>query len=465
MAMARSVKIRHSSRTPGGGATARTPYWTNGSSCMPLVNASRSLRSSQCAAGSIQWACRWLSRCTKSMATSRSSCARAASSRPPSGPDTTGLPLLITSARIRPRPGVTISPGRSASAWAPATRPRPVSRLVCGGVLASPASRSVSTYPGSNRRPPGRSIRPVMTLSTWPSHSATVPAACSETPVRVHHRRRGAGEIPCGRLDPGAGDIASGGQVVEVGVGDQAAQVIDAGREVGAIGGVFAALVEDDLHHRQQQRPVLAGPHRQMQVGLLGGFGPHRVDDDDRRALPLALQRPAPPSRHGLEPIPRADRGIRADEQEVVALIDVGHRHQQRRPVHRLGHHVHRVLVHRPDGVAVVGADRIQPGVEEDQIGRRIPGRISVIGADGIGPVVVDDGVAPLGDVGDRLRPARLDVGIADPAHRRQDAARMVDDFSGGAALGAEVVPAVRVLPVGGDLGYPVVPHRHLDPA
>ena len=50
-----------------------------------------------------------------------------------------------------------------------------------------------------------------------------------------------------------------------------------------------------------------------------------------------------------------------------------------------------------------------------------------------------------------------LDIGIADPPHRFQDAARMVDDFGGGSALGAEVLPAVGVLPVGGDLGDPVV--------
>ena len=33
----------------------------------------------------------------------------------------------------------------------------------------------------------------------------------------------------------------------------------------------------------KQQRPVLSGPDREMDVGLLGGFGPQWVDDDDRR--------------------------------------------------------------------------------------------------------------------------------------------------------------------------------------
>jgi hypothetical protein len=160
------------------------PYCTNGSSCMLLVNAGRSLRSNQCTAGNSQCAWRWLSRCTKSTATNRSNCSRAASSFAPSGPDTTGLPELITKARIWPSPGVVISSGRSARPWAPAIISRPRNLLRWAG-LARSNIRSASTYPRSNRRPPGRSIQPVMTLRTWPSHSAMVPASCRDTPVRV----------------------------------------------------------------------------------------------------------------------------------------------------------------------------------------------------------------------------------------------------------------------------------------
>ena len=60
-------------------------------------------------------------------------------------PETTGLPELITMARIWPRPAVVISSGSSASAWAPATISRPAIRLVCGAASANPASRNVST--------------------------------------------------------------------------------------------------------------------------------------------------------------------------------------------------------------------------------------------------------------------------------------------------------------------------------
>ena len=59
----------------------------------------------------------------------------------------------------------------------------------------------------------------------------------------------------------------------------------------------------------------------------------------------------------------------------------------------------------------------------------------------------------------------RLDIGVADAAHRVQDATRMLDELVRGAALGAEVLPGVGVLLVGGDLRDPVVLDRDLDAA
>src|SRR5437763_1388828 len=144
---------------------------------MLLVNASRSSRSSQCTAGSSQCACRWLSRCTKSMATNRSSCDSALSSLAPSGPEATRLPQLI-------------------------------------------------------------------------------------------------------------------------GIGDEATQIADAACQFGAVLPVFKALLENHLDHAEQQRPVLAGPDREMDVGLLGRLGPQWIDHDDGRALLLARQCAAPAGRH-----------------------------------------------------------------------------------------------------------------------------------------------------------------------
>ena len=121
--------------------------------------------------------------------------------------------------------------------------------------------------------------------------------------------RRGR-EIPCDLLDLCAGDVAPRRQVVEVRVGDELAQFVYAGGEFGAVLPMLEALVENDLDHRQQQRPVLPGPHRQMDVRLLGGLGAQRVDDDDRGAQLLSFQRASPSAGHRLQPVPRAHRGV-----------------------------------------------------------------------------------------------------------------------------------------------------------
>ncbi len=200
-----------------------------------------------------------------------------------------------------------------------------------------------------------------------------------------------------------------------------------------------------------------------MDVGLLGGFGPQWVDDDDRGALLLPVQRAPPSARHGLQPIPRAHSGIGPDQQEVVAVVDVGHRCHEHGPVHRGGDDVHGVLIDRADEVPVVGADGVQPRIHEDDVRRREAGRIAVVDADRVGAVGVDERVHSGGDVADGLVPAGLDIGVADATHRIQDPSGMLDELVRGAALGAEVLPGVGVLLVRGDLGDPIVLNRHFN--
>jgi hypothetical protein len=54
-----------------------------------------------------------------------------------------------------------------------------------------------------------------------------------------------------------------------------------ADREVVA---VEQTLAHQDVHHRQGQRAIAAGPHHQVLVGLLGGGRAVRIDDDEVRA-------------------------------------------------------------------------------------------------------------------------------------------------------------------------------------
>ena len=288
------------------------------------------------------------------------------------------------------------------------------------------------------------------------------------------HRNTGAGdghrgvrarEVPCHSLDIRTGDVAAGREVVEVDFGDQLAQFVYARCEFGAVLFVLEAFVEDDLDHGEQQRPILSGSHRKVYVGVFRRFGPQRVDDDDLRAALLPFERAPPSAGHGLQPIPCADSGIRADQQEVVAVVDIGHRGHQHRAVHRGGDDVHRVLVDGADEVAAVGADGVQPPVHEDDVRRRETCRVSVVDADRVGPVGVDERVHACCDVGDGFVPGCLDIGVADATHRVHDAARMLDELVGGAALGAEVPPGVGVLLVRGDLRDAIAVDRHLDAA
>ena len=99
-----------------------------------------------------------------------------------------------------------------------------------------------------------------------------------------HHCAAGGGEVPGHPFDLSAVDLAPRGQVVEVRLSDQPTQVRHAGGEFGAVLTVFEALVENELHHRQQQCPILSRPHRQMNIGPVRALRPQRIDDHDRRA-------------------------------------------------------------------------------------------------------------------------------------------------------------------------------------
>jgi hypothetical protein len=67
-------------------------------------------------------------------------------------------------------------------------------------------------------------------------------------------------------------------------------------------------------------------------------------------------------------------------------------------------------FVDRPDEVAAVGADGVQPSVHEDDVRRGEAGRIAIVDADGVGTVGLDQSVHPRRDVADGLVPGGLDV-------------------------------------------------------
>ena len=115
----------------------------------------------------------------------------ARSSRPLSGADTAGLPATVTSARIRPSPGVSISSARHTTGSSPNTSGSPRTRLAWRPKRTprpTPGAPLVFAPPAAgqgNIAPPSRSRFPVRTLHTSTSHEARVPNSWAHVPSRA----------------------------------------------------------------------------------------------------------------------------------------------------------------------------------------------------------------------------------------------------------------------------------------
>ena len=114
--------------------------------------------------------------------------ARAASSRRAFGPLRAGLPASVTSARICPGPGVSISSARQANGSSPLNSGSPRTLLrylpevpVCRKMAASPTKSAAGVV---NMAPPTRSRLPVITLRTVMSQQHRAPKGWVQTPRR-----------------------------------------------------------------------------------------------------------------------------------------------------------------------------------------------------------------------------------------------------------------------------------------
>ena len=81
-------------------------------------------------------------------------------------------------------------------------------------------------------------------------------------------------------------------------------------------------LGDDQMQQAEREREIGAGPGREMQVGLLGGAGAARIDDDQRAAVLPQFGQIAQRGRHGL-------REVRADEDHAARPRDVLQREGQ----------------------------------------------------------------------------------------------------------------------------------------
>ena len=105
-------------------------------------------------------------------------------------------------------------------------------------------------------------------------------------------------------------------------------------------------LVEQDVDQAQQQEDVAARADEVMLVRHRRGLGAPRIDDDQPAAARAHRLRTSAEIRHRPHAAVAGHR-VRAEHQQEVAAIDVGHRHAQRVAVHPAARELARHLVER----------------------------------------------------------------------------------------------------------------------
>ena len=109
---------------------------------------------------------------------------------------------------------------------------------------------------------------------------------------------------------------------------------VDAGDVLGDAAELHEVLVEQRVHHAEQQEGIAAGPHRDVLGCHLHRLGPARVDHDDAPAPiddRVQLLTDARRRQHGAV----GDERVRADHQQEVGTREVGNRDDEWRAVEK----------------------------------------------------------------------------------------------------------------------------------
>ena len=216
---------------------------------------------------------------------------------------------------------------------------------------------------------------------------------------------------------------------------------------------VVAALADEQVHPRQQQRQIGAGLDRQPVLGLAGGDGEARVDHDHRHA-PLDRLGKLLHLR-----VVHVLAQVRADQHQAVGALDVG----------RLGRADAAAEGQLEADVARAAALRIRrPGVVDDAVALQhvldetLPEAV-VEQRDRLRTVLGLDLGHTLGDVAEGHVPADglplLLAALADAQQRLADAVRVVVRTDGAGAARAQPAVALRVLRIALELPQLAVAH------
>ncbi len=216
---------------------------------------------------------------------------------------------------------------------------------------------------------------------------------------------------------------------------------------------VVAAVGDEHVAPRENEREVGPGPDRQPVLRLRGRDREARVDDDDRDA-PLDRARELLHLR-----VVHVLAEMRADQREAVRVLDVGRlgRAQPRTERQREADVARTPALRERRAREVDRAPRLQHVLEEELADAVVEHR------HGLRPVLRLDPVHPLGDVRERLvpgdgRPLFL-AALAAADQRLLQAVGVVVRADGAGAAGAQPAAALRILGIADELPEPAVAH------
>ena len=193
--------------------------------------------------------------------------------------------------------------------------------------------------------------------------------------------RRGGGEFAGQHPDLVRGDSAVRGDGVGPEVRCDGADLVDTVDMVGHRAEVDQTLVEEHVHDGEHQRRVGARAGSDVPIGEFGGAGAGGIDDDQLAAA--LAQRPQLAGKiGGGGQTAVGHKGIRADDDEVVRAVEVGHGERDRAAEHQTERDVLGHLVQRARAEHLTGAERTDDHRRIQRAGDRVRARVAEIHPD-----------------------------------------------------------------------------------
>ena len=216
------------------------------------------------------------------------------------------------------------------------------------------------------------------------------------------------------------------------------------------------ALFEEHVHDGEQQRGVGARADGEVPIGQFGGAGAGRIDDGEPAAA-LAQRPQLAGEVGGGGQTPVGHKGIRADDHQVVGVVEVGHRERDRAAEHVAERDVLGHLVQRAGAEHLMGAERADDQRRVQAARDGVGVRVAEVDPDRRAAVLTDDRAEAFRDDGERLVPRRLGQDAVATDQRPRQPVGVVVEFGEARALRADEALAEHVVVVAAGAGDPAV--------